>query len=200
MPQSCAQAHTFILNCHDQYYEIFHTWSMKHFESIICAVIKEPSTLCIRINPTSSSLFLKMEFYPKLNHHIWFCFRTSAGIYFLWIAGFIVAVGVSSLQSVNMRSPRSLFIFGFSFFAGLAIPEWIMANPSSIETGVYNILKTIVTPCSISEQAYPIATMTLSQIILLNTNSHESLSLLPLSNYLWVLIHEIISIDTWNVA
>lgn len=55
----------------------------------------------------------------------------------LYFVGMIVAVGLSSLQHVDMNSGRNLFIIGFSLFTGLALPQWMMANPSAIQTGVY---------------------------------------------------------------
>lgn len=48
----------------------------------------------------------------------------------------IVAVGISNLQYVNMNDSRSLFIFGFSFFFGLTLPEWIGQHPDAIDTGI----------------------------------------------------------------
>ena len=53
-------------------------------------------------------------------------------------AGLIVAVGVSNLQFVDMNSSRNLFIFGFSFFTGLTVSEWMKLNPQAIDTGKYN--------------------------------------------------------------
>ena len=50
-------------------------------------------------------------------------------------AGLIVAVGVSNLQFVDMNSSRNLFIFGFSFFTGLTVSEWMKDNPTAIDTG-----------------------------------------------------------------
>lgn len=38
--------------------------------------------------------------------------------------GVIVAVGLSNLQFVNLNSPRNLFILGFSFFMGIAVPYY----------------------------------------------------------------------------
>ncbi len=43
--------------------------------------------------------------------------------------GMIAAVGLSNLQYVNLNSARNLFILGFSFFMGLAVPSYFAANP-----------------------------------------------------------------------
>ena len=43
--------------------------------------------------------------------------------------GMITAVGLSNLQFVNLNSARNLFILGFSFFMGLSLPEYFIANP-----------------------------------------------------------------------
>ncbi|XP_062914074.1 xan_ur_permease domain-containing protein isoform X2 [Mobula hypostoma] len=48
----------------------------------------------------------------------------------------ITAVGISNLQFVDMNSSRNIFIFGFSTFAGLAVPNWLNQHPDSIQTGV----------------------------------------------------------------
>ncbi|XP_007903282.1 xan_ur_permease domain-containing protein isoform X1 [Callorhinchus milii] len=50
--------------------------------------------------------------------------------------GVITAVGISNLQFVDMNSSRNIFIFGFSMFAGLVIPNWMNKHPDAIQTGV----------------------------------------------------------------
>ncbi|KAL2093742.1 hypothetical protein ACEWY4_011054 [Coilia grayii] len=55
---------------------------------------------------------------------------------FLVMFGVIAAAGVSNLQYADMNSSRNIFIFGFSMFTGLVIPNWIMKNPTAIATGV----------------------------------------------------------------
>ena len=40
----------------------------------------------------------------------------------------ITAVGLSSLQFVNLNSPRNLFVLGFSLFIGLALPKVRKSN------------------------------------------------------------------------
>ncbi|KAK8736779.1 hypothetical protein OTU49_004642 [Cherax quadricarinatus] len=47
----------------------------------------------------------------------------------------ITAVGISTLQYINLNSSRNLFIIGFSIFLGLALPKWMEANPGMIQTG-----------------------------------------------------------------
>lgn len=39
------------------------------------------------------------------------------------------------LQYADMNSARNIFIFGFSMFSGLVIPNWILKNPTAIATG-----------------------------------------------------------------
>lgn len=36
-----------------------------------------------------------------------------------------------------MNSSRNIFIFGFSMFTGLVIPNWIIKNPDIVKTGVF---------------------------------------------------------------
>ena len=42
---------------------------------------------------------------------------------------------VLSIQYTDMNSSRNIFVFGFSIFSGLVIPNWIMKNPNAIATG-----------------------------------------------------------------
>ncbi|XP_078483964.1 solute carrier family 23 member 1 [Ciona intestinalis] len=50
--------------------------------------------------------------------------------------GMIAAVGMSSLQFVDLDSSRNLLIMGFSTFMGIALPEWVKKNNQLIRTGV----------------------------------------------------------------
>ncbi|XP_069949792.1 solute carrier family 23 member 1 isoform X2 [Cherax quadricarinatus] len=47
----------------------------------------------------------------------------------------ITAVGLSTLQHVDLTSSRNLFVLGFSIFFGLALPKWLEVNPSALNTG-----------------------------------------------------------------
>ncbi|XP_020391140.2 xan_ur_permease domain-containing protein isoform X1 [Rhincodon typus] len=50
--------------------------------------------------------------------------------------GVITAIGISNLQFVDMNSSRNIFIFGFSMFSGMVIPNWMNKYPLAIQTGV----------------------------------------------------------------
>ncbi|CAB1313579.1 unnamed protein product [Coregonus sp. 'balchen'] len=68
---------------------------------------------------------------------------------FLVMFGVISAAGVSNLQYADMNSSRNMFIFGFSMFSGLVIPNWIFKNPDAIATGVVELdqlLQVLLTP------------------------------------------------------
>ncbi|XP_046843448.1 solute carrier family 23 member 1-like isoform X2 [Xenia sp. Carnegie-2017] len=54
---------------------------------------------------------------------------------FIIMFGMVSAVGLSSLQFVDMNSARNLFIVGFSIFFGLLLPKWLQKNSKSIDTG-----------------------------------------------------------------
>uniref|UniRef100_A0A3Q3VVH2 Solute carrier family 23 member 1 n=1 Tax=Mola mola TaxID=94237 RepID=A0A3Q3VVH2_MOLML len=54
---------------------------------------------------------------------------------FMVMFGVITAAGISNLQSTDMNSSRTIFIFGFSMFSALSIPNWIMKNPGFLQTG-----------------------------------------------------------------
>uniref|UniRef100_A0A672HMT7 Solute carrier family 23 member 2 n=1 Tax=Salarias fasciatus TaxID=181472 RepID=A0A672HMT7_SALFA len=55
---------------------------------------------------------------------------------FMVMFGVITAAGISSLQATDMHSSRNIFVFGFSVFSALVIPNWIMKNPEVLNTGV----------------------------------------------------------------
>ncbi|XP_031456236.1 solute carrier family 23 member 1-like [Phasianus colchicus] len=55
---------------------------------------------------------------------------------FLVMFGIITAVGISNLQYTDMNSSRNIFIFGFSVFAGLTIPNWANKNNMLLETEI----------------------------------------------------------------
>ncbi|XP_045420413.1 solute carrier family 23 member 1-like isoform X1 [Lemur catta] len=58
---------------------------------------------------------------------------------FLVMFGVITAVGISNLQCVDMNSSRNLFVFGFSMYCGLAVPNWVKKNPKMLQTGVLQL-------------------------------------------------------------
>lgn len=58
---------------------------------------------------------------------------------FLVMFGIISAVGISNLQYVDMNSSRNLFVFGFSIFCGLTIPNWVNKNPEKLQTGILQL-------------------------------------------------------------
>ncbi|KAJ8002893.1 hypothetical protein DPEC_G00163680 [Dallia pectoralis] len=58
---------------------------------------------------------------------------------FLVMFGVISAAGISNLQYADMNSSRNIFIFGFSMFSGLVIPNWLLKNPDAISTGVVEL-------------------------------------------------------------
>ncbi|XP_033127375.1 solute carrier family 23 member 2-like [Anneissia japonica] len=53
--------------------------------------------------------------------------------------GMITGVGLSNLQFVDLNSSRNIFIVGFAFLMGLAVPSWITGNSGVINTGVTEI-------------------------------------------------------------
>lgn len=54
---------------------------------------------------------------------------------FIIMFGMIAAVGLSSLQYVDLSSMRNLFVLGTSLFMGMVVPAWVGENKSSIDTG-----------------------------------------------------------------
>ena len=49
--------------------------------------------------------------------------------------GVCTAVGLSTLQFVDLNSSRNLFILGSSLFLGLSVPKWVLDHPENIRTG-----------------------------------------------------------------
>ncbi|XP_037305766.2 solute carrier family 23 member 1-like isoform X1 [Pungitius pungitius] len=58
---------------------------------------------------------------------------------FLIMFGVITAAGVSYMQSTDMNSSRNIFVFGFSMFTALVIPNFITKNPDLLQTGVKEV-------------------------------------------------------------
>ncbi|XP_036184491.1 solute carrier family 23 member 1-like isoform X3 [Myotis myotis] len=58
---------------------------------------------------------------------------------FIVMFGIIVAVGISNLQHVDMNSSRNLFVFGFSIYCGLTIPNWVSKNSDLLQTGILQL-------------------------------------------------------------
>lgn len=56
------------------------------------------------------------------------------GVYCIMF-GIVTAVGISSVQFIDLNSSRNLFILGFSIFFGLAFPTWLADHSSVINTG-----------------------------------------------------------------
>ncbi|ELU01493.1 hypothetical protein CAPTEDRAFT_111368 [Capitella teleta] len=54
---------------------------------------------------------------------------------FMVMFGMITAVGISNLQFVDLDSSRNLFIFGFSLFFGLCLPQWVKTKGNFIHSG-----------------------------------------------------------------
>ena len=50
--------------------------------------------------------------------------------------GILVAVGLSSLSTVDLTSSRNLSVIGVSVYVALVIPGWLSSNPNSINTGI----------------------------------------------------------------
>lgn len=52
------------------------------------------------------------------------------------LVGMLVSVCLSILQKADTKSPRNVFIVGFSFFIGIACPSVLAKNPGLIITGI----------------------------------------------------------------
>ena len=48
--------------------------------------------------------------------------------------GLVAGVGIANLKYCDLSSSRNIFIFGFSLFAGMAVPHWIATTENAINT------------------------------------------------------------------
>ncbi|XP_064613919.1 solute carrier family 23 member 1-like [Liolophura sinensis] len=69
---------------------------------------------------------------------------------FMVTFGMVAAVGLSTLQFVDLNSSRNLFILGFSIFFGLSLPNWMGNNPGAIKTGSIIADQILTVLCSTS--------------------------------------------------
>ncbi|XP_063606595.1 solute carrier family 23 member 1-like [Penaeus indicus] len=56
----------------------------------------------------------------------------------------ITAMGISTLQFVDLSSSRNLFVLGFSIFFGLSLPKWMQEHGDAISTGLPLFDQTLV--------------------------------------------------------
>lgn len=64
--------------------------------------------------------------------------------------GMTAAFGLSSLQYVDLRSSRNLYIIGISLFFPLVLCQWMEAHPGVINTGVRELDSTLTVLLSTS--------------------------------------------------
>jgi len=57
--------------------------------------------------------------------------------------GMIIAFGLSTLQYVDLRSARNLYILGLSIFFPMVLCRWMQKHPGAIETGNKTVDSTI---------------------------------------------------------
>ncbi|XP_039249475.1 solute carrier family 23 member 1-like [Styela clava] len=58
--------------------------------------------------------------------------------------GMITAVGLSSLQFVDLNSSRNLLVIGFSIIIGLALPNWVSSNENLLDTGIVELNQVVL--------------------------------------------------------
>ncbi|XP_046558675.1 solute carrier family 23 member 2-like isoform X1 [Haliotis rubra] len=59
----------------------------------------------------------------------------------------VVAVGLSTLQFVDLSSSRNLMVLGLALMLGMILPQWAKNNPKAIDTGneeLTHILKVLL--------------------------------------------------------
>lgn len=78
--------------------------------------------------------------FSLLPPHLWWRWEEGAfGRGVSWVCSHSTGVsgrpGPLSPQHVDMNSSRNLFVFGFSIYCGLTIPNWVSKNPDLLQTG-----------------------------------------------------------------
>ncbi|KAK8384920.1 hypothetical protein O3P69_014468 [Scylla paramamosain] len=53
----------------------------------------------------------------------------------MFMFSLVTGIGLAPLQLICLRSPRNLFVLGFSLFIALAVPDWLEKNPGAVQTG-----------------------------------------------------------------
>jgi hypothetical protein len=99
-----------------------------------CGILSHP----LRADTDVSHFPINLSFIEINNRLIDNCAKWTGNDIAFIDTGMIVAVGISSLQQVDLNSSRNLFVIGFSLFTGLALPQWISFNQSAINTGLSN--------------------------------------------------------------
>lgn len=88
-----------------------------------------------RVVQSAALLMMVLSFFVKLTAIFVLIPVPVLGGVFVILAGVISAVGISSLKSVDLNSPRNLFVLGVSLFMGLCLPQWLHQNKDSIQLG-----------------------------------------------------------------
>ena len=79
--------------------------------------------------------------------------------------GLITGVGIANLKYCDLSSSRNVFIFGFSLFAGMALPEWLGQNPDAISTASPGANQVITVLLSTSQFIAGVIAITLDNTI-----------------------------------
>jgi len=84
-----------------------------------------------RVVQAGAALMLGLAVFGKFGALFTTIPRPIVGGMYCTMFGMIAAVGLSSLQFVDLNSARNLFVLGFALFMGLSVPEYFKANPVS---------------------------------------------------------------------
>ena len=57
------------------------------------------------------------------------------GAIMMYMFGMVTSLGLSYLESIDLRSSRNLVVLAISFSAGMTVPTWMNNNPGVIDTG-----------------------------------------------------------------
>ena len=51
--------------------------------------------------------------------------------------GVVIAAGLNNVRYINLKSSRNLSILGVTMVTGMMVPEYLRANRSVIDTGLF---------------------------------------------------------------
>lgn len=107
--------------------------STSHSENIAAIGITKVGSL--RIIQCSAIILIIVSIFGKISAFFTTIPEPVVGGVFIISFGMIAAVGLSSLQFVDLSSVRNMLVLGVGLFSGFLMPEWVKSNGNSIDVG-----------------------------------------------------------------
>lgn len=87
-----------------------------------------------RMMQTAAAVLIIIGLFPKFAAFFVTMPDPVIGGLFCIMFGLVAGVGIANLKYCDLSSSRNIFIFGFSLFAGMAVPHWVTTTDSAINT------------------------------------------------------------------